>query len=489
MSACSRCREKACPPDARPPGRRDGRCRGQARLRADAVDPRAAYPAREGDVEHLHQLGAVRAGFLDPHDPARREGPAAAGRGQSRARGRGRRPAGRDPGRRAGQRQLSSTNSRCSCRSRRGRRSTRWSRRACSAACRSAGSIRAASARQRAGRRGHRNRHATTDIDAFEAALKEVLHDRSTRAGWRPTAPADAAGEARDRHRQSRADARRAADLRDRRHRDDRRRFRRRRKAAPIAPRRSCTRTRRSALPGLSEPQTVRHYTRLSAGRIMRSTSACSRSASCTMKHNPRLNEKIARLPGFADIHPLQPNETVQGAIELINELAFWLLDLTGMHGVAMSPKAGAHGELCGLLCIRAALEARGDARAGRARPRKRARHQSCDRGLRRLPGREYPGDPRGPGRSRRAQGAARARRRGGDDHQPQHLRPVRARHEGDLATRSTPRAGSSIATAPISTPSSARSARATSASTRCTSTSTRPSRPRMAAAVRGPDQ
>jgi glycine dehydrogenase subunit 2 len=81
------------------------------------------------------------------------------------------------------------------------------------------------------------------------------------------------------------------------------------------------------------------------------------------MKHNPRLNEKVARLPGFADVHPLQPQETVQGALQVINELALWLLDLTGMYGVAMSPKAGAHGELCGLLCIRAALEARGDKR------------------------------------------------------------------------------------------------------------------------------
>jgi glycine dehydrogenase subunit 2 len=75
------------------------------------------------------------------------------------------------------------------------------------------------------------------------------------------------------------------------------------------------------------------------------------------------LNEKVARLPGFADVHPLQPQETVQGALQVIDELARWLLDLTGMHGVAISPKAGAHGELCGLLCIRAALEARGDAR------------------------------------------------------------------------------------------------------------------------------
>ena len=82
------------------------------------------------------------------------------------------------------------------------------------------------------------------------------------------------------------------------------------------------------------------------------------------MKHNPRLNEKVARLPGFADVHPLQPQETVQGALQVVSELALWLLDLTGMYGVAMSPKAGAHGELCGLLCIRAALEARGDKRA-----------------------------------------------------------------------------------------------------------------------------
>ena len=111
------------------------------------------------------------------------------------------------------------------------------------------------------------------------------------------------------------------------------------------------------------------------------------------MKHNPRLNEKMARLPGFADVHPLQPQETVQGALQVINELAFWLIDLTGMHGVAMSPKAGAHGELCGLLCIRAALEARGDKRAGRAGARKRARHQPGDRGLRRLSRREYPGE------------------------------------------------------------------------------------------------
>jgi glycine dehydrogenase subunit 2 len=121
-------------------------------------------------------------------------------------------------------------------------------------------------------------------------------------------------------------------------------------------------RNRDIGLPGLSEPEMVRHYTRLSRQNYAIDLGLFP-LGSCTMKHNPRLNEKVARMPGFADVHPLQPQETVQGALQVINELAFWLLDLTGMHGVAMSPKAGAHGELCGLLCIRAALEARGDAR------------------------------------------------------------------------------------------------------------------------------
>ena len=82
------------------------------------------------------------------------------------------------------------------------------------------------------------------------------------------------------------------------------------------------------------------------------------------MKHNPRLNEKMARLPGFADLHPLQPQSTVQGALELMDRLAHWLKTLTGMPAVALSPKAGAHGELCGLLAIRAAHEAAGQRRS-----------------------------------------------------------------------------------------------------------------------------
>ncbi len=115
-------------------------------------------------------------------------------------------------------------------------------------------------------------------------------------------------------------------------------------------------------LPGLSEPEVVRHFVRLSQKNYGIDTGLFP-LGSCTMKHNPRLNEKMARLPGFADLHPMQPQSTVQGALEVISEVARWLTVLTGMPAVAMTPKAGAHGELAGLLAIRAALTARGDKR------------------------------------------------------------------------------------------------------------------------------
>jgi glycine dehydrogenase subunit 2 len=118
-------------------------------------------------------------------------------------------------------------------------------------------------------------------------------------------------------------------------------------------------------LPGLSEPETVRHYTRLSRQNYAIDLGPFP-LGSCTMKHNPRLNEKVARMPGFAQVHPLQPVATVEGALTVIADLADWLVALTGMAAVAMSPKAGAHGELCGLLAIRAAHEARGEAETRR---------------------------------------------------------------------------------------------------------------------------
>ena len=114
-------------------------------------------------------------------------------------------------------------------------------------------------------------------------------------------------------------------------------------------------------LAGLTEPEAMRHYVRLS--RLNHSIdSGMYPLGSCTMKHNPRLNEKMARLPGFADIHPLQPVSTVQGALELMNELSHWLMTLTNTAAVALSPKAGAHGELLGMMAIKAAQDAKGQA-------------------------------------------------------------------------------------------------------------------------------
>ena len=115
-------------------------------------------------------------------------------------------------------------------------------------------------------------------------------------------------------------------------------------------------------LVGLSEPETLRHYVRLSQ-RNASIDAMFYPLGSCTMKHNARLNEKMARLPGFADAHPLAPQSTVQGALAVLSQTAKWLKTLTGMPAIALSPKAGAHGELCGLLAIRAAILASGENR------------------------------------------------------------------------------------------------------------------------------
>ena len=120
-----------------------------------------------------------------------------------------------------------------------------------------------------------------------------------------------------------------------------------------------CRRAAPIGLPDLGEPQVVRHYTRLSQKNYGIDTGFYP-LGSCTMKHNPRLAEKMARLPGLADLHPFQPISTVQGALEVMDQLAFWLKSLTGMPAIAMSPAAGAHGEWCGLMAIRACHEDKG---------------------------------------------------------------------------------------------------------------------------------
>ena len=115
-------------------------------------------------------------------------------------------------------------------------------------------------------------------------------------------------------------------------------------------------------LPEVSEVDVVRHYVRLSHLNYS-VDSGFYPLGSCTMKYNPRLNERTARFDGFADLHPLQPDHQIQGALELMHRLERALADITGMAGATLQPAAGAHGELAGILMIRKALEARGDAR------------------------------------------------------------------------------------------------------------------------------
>ncbi|GAC1368716.1 MAG: aminomethyl-transferring glycine dehydrogenase subunit GcvPB [Ktedonobacteraceae bacterium] len=112
-------------------------------------------------------------------------------------------------------------------------------------------------------------------------------------------------------------------------------------------------------LPEVSEIEVVRHYTHLSQRNFGVDTGFYP-LGSCTMKYNPKLNEDMAVLPGFARIHPLQPEHTVQGAIQLIYELERYLAEISGMARVTLQPSAGAHGELTGLMLIKAYHQSRG---------------------------------------------------------------------------------------------------------------------------------
>lgn len=113
-------------------------------------------------------------------------------------------------------------------------------------------------------------------------------------------------------------------------------------------------------LPEVSELQIMRHYTALSK-RNYGVDSGFYPLGSCTMKYNPKINEDVARLPGFAYIHPEQDEETVQGALEMMYRLQTTLAKITGMDEVTLQPAAGAHGEWTGLMMIRAYHEANGD--------------------------------------------------------------------------------------------------------------------------------
>ena len=115
-------------------------------------------------------------------------------------------------------------------------------------------------------------------------------------------------------------------------------------------------------LPEVSEPEIVRHYNRISRRNFDLDTGPYP-LGSCTMKHNPRLNEKVAALPGHARLHPAQDPKRAQGALELMWNLERSLSEITGLPHVSLQPSAGSHGELAGLLLTRAYHLERGDER------------------------------------------------------------------------------------------------------------------------------
>jgi glycine dehydrogenase subunit 2 len=111
-------------------------------------------------------------------------------------------------------------------------------------------------------------------------------------------------------------------------------------------------------VPELSEPDVVRHFTRISTWNYNIDLGLYP-LGSCTMKYNSRLNERVARIPGFAQLHPLAPAQDAQGALEVMYELQQHLAEITGLPGVSLQPAAGAHGELTGVMMIRAFMDAR----------------------------------------------------------------------------------------------------------------------------------
>src|SRR5690242_20364089 len=119
-------------------------------------------------------------------------------------------------------------------------------------------------------------------------------------------------------------------------------------------------RSEKLPFPEVGELDTIRHFTHL-AQRNFSIDSVFYPLGSCTMKYNPRVNEDVARLPGIAHVHPLQPDETVQGALRIMFEMQQLLAAITGFSTATLQPAAGAQGELTGMLMMRAYHLDRGD--------------------------------------------------------------------------------------------------------------------------------
>ena len=184
-------------------------------------------------------------------------------------------------------------------------------------------------------------------------------------------------------------------------------------------------------LPEIAEPEIVRHYTTLST-KNFHLDKGFYPLGSCTMKHNPKLHERVAALPGHARLHPLQAPARAQGALQLMWELQRALAEIAGLPHVSLHPAAGSQGELAGVLLTRAYHEARDEHRHRILTPDTAhgTNPATVDDGrLRGRQGRHRRGRRR---RRRRPALEGRRRRRVADAHQPEHARRLRPQHRGD---------------------------------------------------------
>ena len=177
-------------------------------------------------------------------------------------------------------------------------------------------------------------------------------------------------------------------------------------------------------LPEIAEVDLGRHYTEL-AKQTHGVNDGFYPLGSCTMKYNPRINEEAAAQPGFTQLHPLQPVETVQGALEVLYTAEQLLCEITGMDGMSFQPAAGAHGEYTGLLLIRKYHQSRGQCPDQDPGPRRSPRHQPGLGHHGGVPGGVHPSNPQGGGGSGRPAPGRGAGHRRPHAHQPQHRGPL----------------------------------------------------------------
>ena len=201
-------------------------------------------------------------------------------------------------------------------------------------------------------------------------------------------------------------------------------------------------------MPELGELDIVRHYTNLSTLNMSIDANFYP-LGSCTMKYNPKRNERLAALPGLAAQHPYQDESTLQGLLAILFDLQEMLAEIAGLHAVSLQPAAGAQGELTALLVAAAYFRDKGEKRTKVLIPDSAHGTNPASANLAGFEAVTIKSDAPGAGRPRRLQGQARRRDGRLHDHQPEHGRPVRPAGRRDRRRCSTTAGPCSTSTAP----------------------------------------